>query len=120
MNFVDKSLACVECGGEFTHSAADQQRYAQRGYTNEPRRCPNCREKRRGAGGGGGGGGSRGGYAGGGGGGGGARSGMARAMFTAVCAECGQEAQLTFQPKGDRPVYCRDCFNSRRTSTDRR
>ena len=29
-------------------------------------------------------------------------------------AECGKETQVPFEPKGDRPVYCRDCFNARR------
>ena len=37
-----------------------------------------------------------------------------RQMFTVVCAECGQETQVPFQPKDDRPVYCRDCFSKHR------
>ena len=28
--------------------------------------------------------------------------------------EGGKETQFPFEPKGDRPVYCRDCFNARR------
>jgi CxxC-x17-CxxC domain-containing protein len=31
-------------------------------------------------------------------------------MFTATCANCGKDAQVPFQPRGDRPVYCSDCF----------
>ncbi len=27
-----------------------------------------------------------------------------------VCANCGQATQVPFQPRGDRPVYCRECF----------
>ena len=37
-----------------------------------------------------------------------------RQMYTVECAECGKETQVPFEPKGDRPVYCRDCFNARR------
>ena len=33
-----------------------------------------------------------------------------REMYTGVCAACGKEAQVPFQPREDRPVYCRDCY----------
>ncbi|MDP3997847.1 MAG: hypothetical protein Q8P73_05105 [bacterium] len=36
-------------------------------------------------------------------------------MFDAVCADCGQTTQVPFQPSGDRPVYCRDCFQKHRS-----
>jgi single-strand DNA-binding protein len=75
--------------------------------------------------GGGGGGGGRGGGAdddygpsgGGGGGGGGGRSfGGPRQMFPATCASCGQATEVPFKPSGNRPVYCRDCFQAQRAS----
>jgi CxxC-x17-CxxC domain-containing protein len=91
--YTDKTLTCVECGAEFTFSAEDQEYHASRGFTNEPKRCPTCREARRGGGGGRGGGG----YG-------------SRQMYPAVCADCGQQTEVPFQPRGDRPVYCRDCF----------
>src|SRR3990172_1089337 len=91
----DKQLTCQDCGTEFTFSAEDQEFFAQKGYTNEPRRCPTCRQARRSSRGGGGS------YGGGGG---------ARTMYPAVCATCGTQTELPFQPRGDRPVYCRDCF----------
>jgi CxxC-x17-CxxC domain-containing protein len=31
-------------------------------------------------------------------------------MFSVVCSSCGKDAQVPFQPRGDRPVYCSDCF----------
>jgi CxxC-x17-CxxC domain-containing protein len=109
----------VDCGAEFTHSATDQQRYAERGFTNEPKRCTACREKRKSSGGGGGGGGrSRSGGGGGGGGGYGDRS-SSRQMFRATCAECGRETEVPFKPTEGRPVYCRDCFQSRKGSAAR-
>ncbi len=36
-----------------------------------------------------------------------------RKMYTIKCSECGKDDQVPFQPKGDRPVYCRDCFRSK-------
>lgn len=64
---------------------------------------------------GGGGGGSRGG--GGfrsGGGGGGFRDMGPREMSDATCSECGQQCQVPFKPREDRPVYCRDCYAKRK------
>lgn len=36
------------------------------------------------------------------------------AMHKATCAECGNDCEVPFQPSGDRPVYCSNCFESRR------
>ena len=47
MVFEDRTLACVECGESFTFSVDDQQYHQEKGYTNEPKRCPNCRQARR-------------------------------------------------------------------------
>ena len=66
MEYQDRTLTCVECGQPFTFSADDQSYHAQKGYTNEPKRCPTCRQAMRDQRSGGGGG-----YGGGGGGGGG-------------------------------------------------
>ncbi|HBL50635.1 MAG TPA: hypothetical protein DDZ65_10375, partial [Firmicutes bacterium] len=37
-----------------------------------------------------------------------------REMHTAICADCGREAQVPFAPNPERPVYCRDCYASRK------
>ncbi len=37
-----------------------------------------------------------------------------REMFDAKCGDCGNDCQVPFQPKEDRPVYCRDCFQNHR------
>lgn len=102
MSFEDKTIECADCGQEFVHSAEDQARYAERGFTNEPKRCRDCREKRKGERGGGQG---RGGYAGG---------RPQRETHEVVCAECGATTTVPFKPSGGRPVYCRDCFRARR------
>ena len=97
MAYADRTLTCAECSSEFTFTADDQEFHGKKGYQ-DPKRCPNCRTARRSGGagyGGGGGGYDRG----------------PREMFTATCDSCGNEAQLPFQPRQDRPVYCSDCFD---------
>lgn len=116
VSFADKTLTCRDCGQEFVWTAGEQEFYQSRGLQNPPSRCPSCRAARRAGGGGGGGGGS---YAGGGGGGGGGYGGGQREMFTATCSSCGREARVPFQPRGDKPVYCSDCFEKQRSTRSR-
>lgn len=107
MAYEDKTLTCVECGAGFTFTARDQEFHAMQGFANEPKRCPDCRRARKSARGDSGGGGGS--YGGGGGGGG---YGAPRQMYPAQCAQCGQQTEVPFQPRGSRPVYCRDCFRT--------
>ncbi len=37
-----------------------------------------------------------------------------REMHTTTCGDCGNECQVPFKPKEDRPVYCRECFPNHR------
>lgn len=90
--FQDKTLTCRECGAEFVFTASEQEFFAEKGFTNEPGRCPACRARRRQERSG-------------------ATSRPQRQLFDAICAECGAKTQVPFRPTGDRPVYCRDCFN---------
>ncbi len=110
MSYTDKQITCVDCGTTFTFTAGEQERFEQLGFTNEPKRCASCRAAKKASrpGGGGGGGGGRGPRCGGGGGGG------PREMHPAICGQCGQETQVPFKPRGDRPVYCSDCFSQQR------
>ena len=104
MSYTDKQITCVDCGTEFTFSSGEQERFAQLGFTNEPKRCAPCRAaKKASQGGEPRSSGSR-----------GARTGGPREMFPAVCAQCGKPTQVPFQPRGDRPVYWSDCFSNRR------
>ncbi len=120
MSFADKTLTCRDCGTEFVFTAGEQEFYSQKGFTNEPTRCPSCRQQRKQGQGRSSGGYSSGGYDnyGGGrdrdfGGGYGAPRGQ-REMHTTTCASCGKEAQVPFIPRGDKPVYCSDCFQNQR------
>ncbi len=102
MRFQDKSLQCSDCGNTFTHSVEDQEFYQSKGYTNEPKRCPECRQLRKSE-----------------------RHGNSnnsygyranRQMFPAVCADCGKETEVPFESHEGRPVYCSDCYRKVRSS----
>ena len=99
MAFQDKSIQCADCGATFSFTADEQEFYKSKGYTNEPKRCPTCRQARKaerfGSSGGGG---------------------RARQMFPAVCAQCGKETEVPFEPREGRPVYCSDCFSRTRSN----
>jgi CxxC-x17-CxxC domain-containing protein len=110
----DKTIICRECEQAFTFTAGEQAFYQERGYT-EPQRCSSCRAARKaqratgdnssrsfnsGYSGGG--------YAAG-----------PRQLYPAVCSECGQETEVPFPPRGDRPVYCRECFQTKRATAPR-
>jgi CxxC-x17-CxxC domain-containing protein len=109
----DTTLTCRDCGQAFTFTSGEQDFYASRGFS-EPSRCADCRAARKAQRDGGGSSYSSYGsssY------GGGYSSGGERApreMFSATCSSCGQEAQVPFQPSGDKPVYCSACFEQRR------
>jgi CxxC-x17-CxxC domain-containing protein len=108
MSFVDKSIKCSDCGADFNFSTSEQEFFAEKGYANDPKRCRLCRA-------------SemvhsnvpstRSGY--------GQPWQPKRQMFAAVCAECGQAAEILFEPRDGRPVYCRDCYGKVRPSTGR-
>ena len=101
VTYTDKTLTCNDCGAPFTFTAGEQEFHASKGFTNPPGRCPDCRAARRRERQGGASYGSSGGYGG------------QREMFSATCAACGKEARVPFEPRGDKPVYCSDCFGGR-------
>ena len=39
-----------------------------------------------------------------------------RQMYDVICDGCGRPTQVPFQPRGDRPVYCRECFEAQRNA----
>jgi len=80
----DKILTCRECGQSFVFTDGEQRFYLSRGLTHEPRRCPACRGTRR------------------------------RGSFKIICSSCGQEAEVSFEPRQGRPVYCDSCYSRMR------
>ena len=91
--YQDKTLTCRDCGNEFVFSASEQAFFAEKGFQNEPGRCPACRAARRAQNGG---------------------NAAPRQMYEVICDGCGCTTQVPFQPRGDRPVYCRECFEAQR------
>ncbi len=102
MGYQDKSLQCSDCGTAFIFSAEEQEFFASKGFTNEPKRCLPCRQSRKSARYGGGGYGYR-----------------QRQMYPVVCAQCGKETEVPFERREDRPVYCSECYNQVRMSGER-
>lgn len=95
--YEDKTLTCKECGKEFVFTAGEQEFYAEKGFQNEPTRCKACRIARKN---------SR------------PANGEAqqREMYETTCAQCGAPTRVPFIPKNDRPIYCSECYASRRAS----
>lgn len=93
MNIKDRTLECSDCGKVFTFSGKEQEFFQSKGFVIDPKRCPDCRLKKR------------------------ARykdkdngRRSERQSFSAVCAKCGLETTVPFKPRNDRPIYCNDCF----------
>lgn len=85
----DKEITCSDCGGTFTFTEAEQEFYASKDLS-EPKRCKDCRNARK------------------------SQRGGPKQMHDAVCSDCGADCQVPFEPSGDRPVLCRDCFAASR------
>lgn len=96
--FTEQTLTCVDCGAQFPFTASEQEFFAEKGFTNPPRRCKPCRiEAKANRGNGTGFGGGR-------------SNGPARELHDVTCSSCGVATQVPFKPNGMKPVYCRDCF----------
>lgn len=91
----DKTITCKDCNATFVFTEQEQEFFREKGFVNEPQRCPDCRAARKQ---------SRG----------SSRGGSDREMYPAVCAECGKETTVPFKPNNDKPVYCKDCYQNRR------
>ncbi len=91
--YTDKILICKDCGQEFVFTAGEQEFYAEKGFRNDPTRCKDCRARRKTQRN---------------------EGGESRNMYTARCADCGRECMVPFEPRGDKPVYCSECFSRRK------
>jgi len=96
LGFQDKTLQCADCGADFSFTAQEQEFFASKGFTNEPKRCLACRQARKRQGGGN----------------------MRREMFPTTCAQCGKDTEVPFEPREGRPVYCSECFSKTKTANN--
>jgi CxxC-x17-CxxC domain-containing protein len=88
MDFIDKTLKCVDCGNEFVFTAGEQLFFHDKQFKNEPKRCKACKSKR-------------------------ASGKAARPETRTTCSECGAETTVPFKPSQGRPVLCRSCFQKK-------
>ena len=88
--YQDQTLTCRDCGNTFVWTASEQEFFAKKGFQNAPVRCPNDRALKK------------------------ARMGGERSRFEITCATCGKKDTVPFKPSGDRPVYCREHFQTQR------
>lgn len=103
MTYTEQTLTCRDCNQPFVFTAGEQEFYASRGLMNTPGRCPDCRAARKGGGSSAGGGGAY-------------NDRAPREMHEARCDSCGGVARVPFVPRGDKPVYCSDCFSRNRAN----
>jgi len=47
INMADKTLVCKDCNSEFIFTEGEQEFYREKGFENEPQRCPECRRARK-------------------------------------------------------------------------
>jgi CxxC-x17-CxxC domain-containing protein len=93
----DKNMVCVECHQPFVWTAGEQAFYAEKNFTNPPKRCKDCKAKHEQARGQ-------------------SDRGRPRQRVETVvnCSQCGKETTVPFKPSGDKPVYCKECFALRK------
>jgi CxxC-x17-CxxC domain-containing protein len=99
MEFQDKVLKCIDCGDDFVFTAGEQLFFHDKQFKNEPKRCKPCKGKRASMLG----------------------STPPGATYPKVetrttCSGCGKETTVPFKPTQGRPVFCRECFQQKRTT----
>ncbi len=92
MEFQDRVIKCCDCGSDFIFTAGEQHFFYDKQFKNEPKRCKLCKSKRQGN----------------------AASSPMRTETMTNCSQCGRETTVPFKPTQGRPVFCRECFLSRK------
>lgn len=85
--YQDEKLTCEECGCEFVFTAGEQEFYSEKGLSNKPKRCPECRKIR--------------------------KQKNKRKLYDAVCSKCGITTKVPFKPIEGKEVFCRECFKEK-------
>jgi CxxC-x17-CxxC domain-containing protein len=96
MEYHDKVLKCAECNQEFVFTAGEQMFFADKGFKNEPKRCKDCKTKRAQTP---------------------STGNFQRSETKTTCSQCGKETTVPFRPTQGRPVFCRECFQQRRSAS---
>lgn len=88
MNFQDQTLTCRDCGKPFVFTARDQQFYADKGFTNTPTRCKDCRLNKKKV----------------------AEQKATQTIFKITCKKCGKVGEMATEPRKPDDVMCAACF----------
>ena len=89
--YQDETLTCEDCGCSFIFTSGEQEFYAEKGLVNKPKRCPDCRKKR--------------------------RQNNKKRMYDVVCSKCGANTKVPFKPVMGKEVYCKECYKQMQEST---
>jgi len=90
VDFIDRTLRCVDCGDEFVFSAGEQLFFHDREFLNDRKHCRLCKSKR-------------------------SHNTLRLRTDTRIkCAACGVETTVPFRPTQGRPVLCHPCFQKAR------
>ena len=90
--YQDETLICEDCGKEFVFTVGEQEFFAEKGLTNKPKRCPECRKLKK------------------------QQHRGKKRMYDAVCAKCGVQTQVPFNPTQGRDVLCKACFDAEKAA----
>ena len=100
MDFTDRIIHCLDCGGDFIFTAGEQLFFFDKQFKNDPKRCKPCKAKRAA---------------------GPVKEGMSavagpmRTETRTSCSACGVDTTVPFKPTQGRPVLCRLCFQQRKS-----
>ena len=92
MEFQDKKLICRDCSKEFVWTAGEQKFFSDKGFTNAPIRCADCRKKKRGKFGEE------------------KQSTVVEEFHEIKCAKCNKSSEIPFKPQDPDSILCGDCF----------
>ena len=89
--FQDRTLTCKDCSLAFTFTAGEQLFFHDKQFKNEPKRCKDCKAKRIGG------------------------SSQTKSETVVTCSGCSKDTTVPFRPTQGRPVFCRECFQNRKS-----
>lgn len=92
MDYQDKKLNCKDCHKDFVWSAGEQKFFADKGFTNPPIRCTDCRKKKKD------------GVAG------SSQNKPSEEMHQIKCSKCAKVSEIPFKPRDPENILCSDCF----------
>ena len=100
VQFIDRSLICSDCHGEFIFTAGEQLFFHDKQFKNDPKRCKPCKSRRSGLAAAASGAGSQ-------------APALSRTETRTECSACGIDTTVPFKPTQGRPVLCRQCFQAK-------